>query len=126
MARLKSLVNRIAVLTTLFCGLARAASAQWEGLPQPVHITSVQGLPQAFNPAIQQDKQGFIWMATLDGLCRYDGRNFRVFQPSSRDQPSISGAAVIGLEKDGAGGIWKRQRSMLQQTGYIPIHQEKG
>ncbi len=106
LACLKSPVNRIAVLATLFCGLTQAASGQWEGLPQPVHFTSDQGLPQAFNPAILQDRQGFIWMATLDGLCRYDGRNFRVFQPSGKDQPSISSAAVIGLKEDREGGIW--------------------
>ncbi len=28
-------------------------------------------------PGIVQDKRGFIWLATRDGLCRYDGRQFR-------------------------------------------------
>lgn len=106
MVRLKSLVSRIAVLATLFCGLVPAASGQWGGLPEPVHINSDQGLPQAFNPAILQDRRGFVWMATLDGLCRYDGRNFKVFQPSDRGQSSISSAAVIGLKEDAEGGIW--------------------
>ncbi len=103
---LKLPVNSIAVLIILFFLPFSAVFGQWTGLPQPVHITGDQGLPQAFNPSILQDRQGFVWIATLDGLCRYDGRNFRVFQPSGKDQPSISSAAVIGLKEDREGGIW--------------------
>ncbi len=103
---LKFFANLIPVLAIWPGGFTPAAFGQWADLPKPVHITSDQGLPQAFNPAILQDRQGFIWMATLDGLCRYDGRNFKVFQPSSRGLSSISSAAVIGLKEDREGGIW--------------------
>ncbi len=82
------------------------AMGQRVTLPVPEHITGDQGLPQAFNAAILQDRQGFIWIATLDGLCRYDGRNFKVFQPSADSRPSLSSAAVIDLKEDRDGLIW--------------------
>lgn len=37
------------------------------------------GLPQSFINTIAQDKDGFLWIGTQDGLVRYDGRNMKVF-----------------------------------------------
>lgn len=75
-------------------------------LAQPRVITDRQGLPQAFVPGILQDKQGFIWVATRDGLCRYDGYRFKVFQPDPDGRPSLSFAGLIRLELDQHGRIW--------------------
>lgn len=38
------------------------------------------GLPEYFVSGLIQDKAGFIWIATRDGLARYDGRQFKVFR----------------------------------------------
>ncbi|QMW03538.1 hybrid sensor histidine kinase/response regulator transcription factor [Spirosoma foliorum] len=75
-------------------------------LPKPEAITSEQGLPQAFVPGIVQDRQGFIWMATRDGLCRYDGKQFKVFQPTTDGKPGISSLSLSGLGFDKQGRIW--------------------
>ncbi|MVM31936.1 response regulator [Spirosoma sp. HMF4905] len=80
--------------------------AQTFTLPQSEAITSKQGLPQAFVPAIVQDRQGFIWMATRDGLCRYDGKHFKVFQPTTDGKPGISSSGLSGLGLDRLGRIW--------------------
>ncbi|QIP15910.1 response regulator [Spirosoma aureum] len=63
-------------------------------------------MPQAFVPSIVQDHQGFIWMATRDGLCRYDGNNFKVFQPRSDGKPGITSPSLFGLSLDPQGRIW--------------------
>lgn len=39
------------------------------------HITMLDGLPTNTVRSITQDKDGFIWMGTDNGLCRYDGYN---------------------------------------------------
>ncbi|GAB4024628.1 hybrid sensor histidine kinase/response regulator transcription factor [Spirosoma koreense] len=75
-------------------------------LPQPERITNQQGLPQAFVPAIVQDRLGFIWAATRDGLCRYDGQRFRVFQPDPSGRPSLSFTGVNQLSLDHRGRLW--------------------
>ncbi|GAB3546127.1 hybrid sensor histidine kinase/response regulator transcription factor [Spirosoma fluminis] len=98
-------------LRLLFCLMSLLASSgvlqsQSVPLPQPQVITDRQGLPQAFVPSILQDKQGFIWAATRDGLCRYDGQRFKVFQPDPDGRPSLSFAGLNQLELDRHGRIW--------------------
>ena len=84
-------------------GWLRAQSVRF---PQPGLITDRQGLPQAFVPSILQDGQGFIWVATRDGLCRYDGYRFKVFQPDPDGRPSLSFAGLNWIELDRHGRIW--------------------
>jgi signal transduction histidine kinase/ligand-binding sensor domain-containing protein/CheY-like chemotaxis protein len=82
-------------------------------LPRPEQLTYRQGLPQAFVPAIVQDRQGFIWMATRDGLCRYDGRTFKVFQPDPSGRPSLSATGVLDLKMDSQGRLWVSSGDMF-------------
>lgn len=56
-----------------------------------------EGLPQSFISGITQDKDGFIWLGTLDGLSRYDGRGFKNFRYSADDGAGISSNAVAYL-----------------------------
>lgn len=42
-------------------------------------ITTSSGLPSNIIFDIYQDKMGFIWIASDEGLCRYDGYNFKIF-----------------------------------------------
>ncbi|WP_338877214.1 ATP-binding protein [Spirosoma sp. SC4-14] len=84
----------------------RSVHGQTLALPQAEAITYRQGLPQAFVPSIIQDRQGFIWMATRDGLCRYDGTNFKVFQPTADGRPGITSSSLFGLSLDPQGRIW--------------------
>src|SRR5688572_25973535 len=43
------------------------------------HYTSENGLPQNSVKDIAADSDGFIWLATEDGLVRFDGRHFKIF-----------------------------------------------
>ncbi|MBD2701637.1 response regulator [Spirosoma sp. BT702] len=80
--------------------------AQGYRLSQPEQLTSKDGLPQGYIAAILQDRQGFIWMGTRDGLCRYDGQRFKIFQPSADGRPSLIFSAVNSLFLDHRGFIW--------------------
>ena len=44
------------------------------------HLTLKDGLPNSLVFSIAQDKNGFIWFGTNNGLARYDGYNFRVLK----------------------------------------------
>ncbi|WP_461055803.1 response regulator [Spirosoma arcticum] len=94
------------LLLTSLSSLGALLQAQSFRLPQAQVITDRQGLPQAFVPAILQDKQGFIWAATRDGLARYDGQRFNVFQPDPDGRPSLSFAGLNQIELDRHGRIW--------------------
>lgn len=62
------------VLFILFLGLhAQKPRIKFEKL-------SVEnGMSQSSVLSIMQDSQGFMWFATLDGLNKYDGYNFKVY-----------------------------------------------
>ncbi len=65
-----------------------------------------QGLSQSTVTAILQDKKGFMWFGTLDGLNRFDGYSFRVFKHDSTDPTSIADNAISSLFEDGSGTLW--------------------
>ena len=60
-------------------------------------------VPAQLSSALAQDAQGLIWIGTQDGLVRYDGYTFKVYQPKSGDPTSLSGSYIrsICVAKDG-------------------------
>ncbi len=56
-----------------------------------------EGLSQSSIVSIIQDKQGFMWFATQDGLNRYDGRNIDHFNFKPFDKQSISGDDIYSI-----------------------------
>ncbi len=69
-------------------------------------LTSSDGLSQGMISAIKQDRKGFIWITTKDGLNRYDGYNFRVFTPDIYNEYSISDANCTALLIDRHDRLW--------------------
>lgn len=55
-------------------------------LEQPVMIGSEQGLPTNDIRAIKKGKDGFIWMGTAEGLCRFDGQQAKMFRPGENSK----------------------------------------
>lgn len=64
------------------------------------------GLSQSVVIAMLQDRQGFIWIATQDGLNRFDGYNFKVFKSDPEDPNSLGENFILDLWEDPQGGIW--------------------
>ncbi|WP_075591141.1 hybrid sensor histidine kinase/response regulator [Labilibacter marinus] len=69
-------------------------------------LTSDDGLPHNLVFGINQDTDGFIWIATNNGLSRFDGYSFKNFQPSSSKKNSISDKSVSGIHADSKGNLW--------------------
>jgi ligand-binding sensor domain-containing protein/signal transduction histidine kinase len=70
------------------------------------HLGLEDGLSQSTVNVILQDKQGFLWFGTEDGLNRYDGYTFKVFKPNPDDPFSISDRWVNALYEDRTGNLW--------------------
>ena len=56
--------------------------------------------------AIIQDRKGFVWVGTWNGLNRFDGYECVVYQPGYRDETTLSNREVTALLEDRDGFIW--------------------
>jgi ligand-binding sensor domain-containing protein len=76
-------------------------------------LTEVDGLSESDVTAVVQDKAGFMWLGTEDGLDRYDGFTFQVFRPISDDTQSLPDAWIDSLHVDPTGQLWVATRNGL-------------
>ena len=70
------------------------------------HLSLEQGLSQATVNAIVQDKLGFMWFGTQDGLNRFDGYSISVYKHKADDTGSISDNGVWCMLRDHLGHLW--------------------
>ena len=64
------------------------------------------GLPSSSVHALAEDREGFIWIATVDGLARYDGTGFRIYRHDAADAASIAGDDITTIFVDRDDRIW--------------------
>ena len=69
-------------------------------------ITMENGLSNNMGYKTAEGPFGFIWMATANGLCRYDGHNFKTFFHDPSDPNSISQDYIRYVYADSKGYIW--------------------
>lgn len=70
------------------------------------HLSRKDGLSNNTVYSSLQDRSGFMWFATENGLNRFDGYDITVFQHDPGDPASISHNAVLKLVEDRDGFIW--------------------
>lgn len=92
-------------LIALFLCAGAAAEAPPE-VPRFRQIGVADGLPSVTVFGIDQDRDGYLWMATGDGLARYDGVAFRVWQHVPGDPAALPGNNVQALHIDAQDRIW--------------------
>ncbi len=69
-------------------------------------ISIDQGLSQSSVYAILEDRMGFLWIGTDDGLNRYDGYRFEVLRSSPGQPGSLSHNRIRALCEDSGGVLW--------------------
>src|SRR5699024_5858840 len=69
-------------------------------------LTVKDGLPSTSVTQIAEDRQGYLWIGTTDGLARYDGVEFRVWRFDPQREDSLLGNTVTVLHIDEQDRIW--------------------
>lgn len=89
-------MQAIAIAQALASGAAAGPRALPE-LPIPQVFGVADGLPAAKVNMVAQDRSGYIWVATSDGLARFDGTRFRVWQYDPDDPNGLQGNVIQAL-----------------------------
>lgn len=70
------------------------------------HLTTENGLSNNLLTSVVKDSKGFVWIATLDGLNRYDGKKIKTYRHSEDDPNSLGSNEVFSLCVDPYGTLW--------------------
>ncbi|MBN2202019.1 histidine kinase [bacterium] len=65
-----------------------------------------QGLSQSSVTSICQDRKGFLWFGTYEGINRYDGYEFRIYRHNPDDPHSLIQNVIKDLKEDRSGSLW--------------------
>jgi ligand-binding sensor domain-containing protein len=74
---------------------------------QPYRIDTWQvenGLPQGSVTSMIQTREGYLWLGTFNGLVRFDGVQFKVFNPNNT--PGLPSSRILQLFEDRQNALW--------------------
>lgn len=91
---------------TLIWFLLIAVSAFPQGMFTIRHYDMNDGLAHNMNKNIVQDDQGYIWLATWNGINKFDGYTFRNFKSYPNDKVKLNNNRIEGLTLNSAGNFW--------------------
>ena len=93
-------------LSACFFLFAHSATAQHFPNLRFDHLSVKDGLSNDIVSSITQDRQGFIWIGTSNGLNRYDGYRFKQYYHSNTDSNSLVNNTIQTLYCDKKSRIW--------------------
>ena len=70
------------------------------------YLTTNQGLSQNNVTCILQDRKGFMWFGTQDGLNKFDGYSYTLYRNDPQKSTSISHSYIHTLFEDQQGRLW--------------------
>lgn len=116
------------ILITLLCGYI-ASNANTVDYSFR-HLTLNDGLSNSHVNSIVQDKNGFIWIGTVNGLNKYDGYKFTYYYSNSQDNTSLISDNIMSLLVDENNVLWigtfrglSKYNSESDDFTSIPFHQ---
>ncbi len=82
--------------------LTGAATAKVPATPQPRQLTVADGLPSNTVNDFAEDAHGYLWLASSDGLARFDGRNYRIW----RIEDGLRDNFIWSVHVDARNRVW--------------------
>ena len=93
----------------VFAALMAAATGVCASLPETPQFRPVgvaDGLPSSSTTSLALDRDGYLWVSTRDGLARYDGVGYKVYQHIPGDATGLPGNFVQTVFVDAGNRIW--------------------
>lgn len=105
---IKTILNiTILQLSTISISSTQKLLRTSDSLKIPIELLSPeQGLSQGMINGIAEDHQGYLWIATKDGLNRYDGAGFRIFRNDPDDPHSLAENFIRSIYVDSRNLVW--------------------
>ncbi|MGL5346135.1 MAG: ligand-binding sensor domain-containing protein [Peptostreptococcaceae bacterium] len=99
--------NTIKIVLLLIVMLnANAFEVKAEDKIKFTNIGVADGLSQSTVDEIYQDSRGYMWIATNDGLNRYNGYEFKVYKYGENKTKTLSSSKIVDVLEDLEGNIW--------------------
>lgn len=105
--------NKIAICLLFLCAGVNYA---FSDIPEQINFSYIsinEGLSQSTVFSIDQDQRGNMWFATYDGVNKYDGYSFTVYQHNEDDPNSIANDISRIVKADSQGRVWIGTRDGL-------------
>jgi signal transduction histidine kinase/ligand-binding sensor domain-containing protein len=96
---------RLAFIGAIFSGLVLTIYGQQQGMVFSKYTKS-DGISDLLINCMLQDKQGFLWIGTWNGLNRFDGNSFKVYKSIESDSTTLISDGIKNLLEDNNGRIW--------------------
>ncbi|MEZ4740180.1 MAG: two-component regulator propeller domain-containing protein [Flavobacteriales bacterium] len=101
------MIRTLRVILLLLVPYVQGVAAQFDTLALPFRAVTIEdGLSQGMVNHITQDRYGFMWFATKDGLNRYDGYDFTVYRHDPEDSTTVRDNFVHAVFEDREGRLW--------------------
>lgn len=97
---------RLAVVSLLAAWPSWSMASDLTETPRLRRLGVAEGLPSRMVLSLAQDRQGYVWAATDDGLARYDGKELRVWRNDPQRPGSLPGNALEIMAIDAQDRIW--------------------
>src|ERR1700733_832616 len=98
---------QLAWLLSCVCFGCFSAMAQTNQFDSPFIVNSwstEEGLPQSSVISVIQTRDGYLWLGTLNGLVRFDGIHFTVFDENNL--PGLDSDRIVFLFEDSRTNLW--------------------
>ncbi len=104
----QKIILRYAILFSLLLSINNSLAYEYIVSPELKFesITIQDGLSQSYVFDIVEDKQGLIWIATQEGLNKYDGKDFTHYKNDILDKTSVANNFIRKVFVDNSGRLW--------------------
>ena len=115
---MKKYILSILLLIISFSGYATSTPVSQLAMD---HVPITDQLPYNSVNRFFQDKEGFIWLGTFDGLCRYDGYRVLTFRSNTQDPDLLTNNEITAIAEDSCNRLWigtKKGMNILDKRTY--------